>query len=151
MTYLLGLVYDGHSMSATLTEATERIYQTFKTDWGVTSPLVFDNEKSVAPKPTDDWVRLSVRHNTSNQESLGGVGFRKFERGGSVFVQCFTPLDKGRAGADALAEAARNIFEGKTLSPESIRFTNTIVQEIGEDDGWYVVNVESLFTYTETK
>lgn len=138
-------------MAATLTQARERIYQTFTTDWGVTSPVQFDSEKFQTPVPTDDWVRVSVRHNSSSQESLGGVGNRKFMRGGSVFVQCFTPLDKGAKGADVLALTAKNIFEGKTFAPESIRFTDVVVREIGPSSGWYQTNVEASFNYDEIK
>lgn len=92
-----------------------------------------------------------MRHNDRAQESLGGVGRRKFESGGSVFVQCFAPLDGGRASADTLAAVARTIFEGKTLSPEGIRFTSSVTRELGPDGAWYQINVESTFTYTETK
>ncbi len=138
-------------MSVTLTEATERIYQTFSDDWGSTSLFAFDNEKLVPPKPSDDWVRVTVRHAGGGQESLGDVGNRKFTRQGSVFVQCFVPLNEGRAGADLLVIAARNIFEGKTLLPESIRFTGSDVREIGESEGYYQMNMEAFFNYTETK
>lgn len=138
-------------MTATLNQARERIYQTFSTDWGATSPLAFDNEKFVPPNPVGDHVRVTVRHNDSQQESLGDVGSRKFLRFGSVFVQCFTALDIGTTAADALAVVAKNIFEGKTLAPESIRFTDAIVREIGELDGFYQVNMEAPFNYDETK
>ncbi len=138
-------------MSATLTQATERILQTFVTDWAALTPFVFDNEKLVPPNPKADWVRVVVRHAGGGQESLGDVGNRKFAREGSVFVQCFTPENEGRAASDLLVTAARNIFEGKTLSPESIRFTGTEVREIGVDEGYYQSNMEAFFNYTETK
>lgn len=138
-------------MSATLDEAVKRIYETFITDWAATSPFTLDNEDYTPPKPTDDWVRVAIRHSGGGQASLGDVGNRKFDRFGSVFVQCFTPIDKGRKGADTLAAVARTIFEGKTLSPESIRFTSASVREIGPERGWYQVNMEASFNYTETK
>ena len=139
-------------MVATLNQATERIYQTFQTDWGTTSVFTFDNEEFDPPEAGVDWVRLAVRHFDSNQETLGGVGNRKFLREGRIFVQCFTALDKGRAAADNLATIARNIFEGKTLGTESIRCTDSVVREIGPiDDGFYQVNVEIAFNYDEVK
>ena len=133
----------------TLNEARGRIYQDFVTAWGSTSPFTFDNE--AFNQPSGPWVRLTVRHNASQQESLGPINRRKFERGGSVFIQCFTPLDSGAASADNLASVARAAFEGRTLTPENIRFTEVIVREIGPSEEWYQVNVEALFTYTETK
>jgi len=135
----------------TLNQARGRIYQDFVTGWGTTSALTFDNEK-FSPPATANWVRLSVRHNASTQKSLGAVGNRKFMRGGSVFVQCFTALDSGVSGADNLATVARNIFEGITLSPETVYFTDVVVREIGPtDDGYYQINVEASFDYDETK
>jgi hypothetical protein len=138
-------------MVATLNQARERIYQTFNTDWGSTSAFTFDNDE-FDPPAAADWVRFSVRHFDSNQESLGGVGNRKFLREGRIFVQCFTPLDSGLAGADNLATVARNIFEGKTLGTENIRCTDAVVREIGPtDDGFYQLNVEIAFNYSEVK
>lgn len=135
----------------TLNEARGRIYQDFVTAWGATSPFTFDNEEFDPPNPPAAWVRLTVRHNTSQQESLGPAGRRKYERGGSVFVQCFTPLDSGVSAADNLATVVRSTFEGKTLTPENVRFTEVIVREIGPDGEWYQMNVEAVFTYTETR
>lgn len=136
----------------TQNEARERIYQTFVDEWSATpvARVTYDNE-AFDPPANLSWVRLTVRHTGSAQESLGPVGRRKFERIGSVIVQCFTPLDTGAAGADTLAQAARTIFEGRTLSPEAIRFTDCVVREIGVDGAWFQANAEAFFTYTETK
>ena len=133
-----------------LNDAAGRIYQDFVTDWGATSPLTFDNE-AYTPVEGTAFVRLAVRHDLGEQESLGGVGRRKFDRAGLVFVQCFAPLDNGRATADNLASTARAVFEGKTLTPENIRFYGVTIREIGVSDGWYQINVEAPFNYTETK
>jgi hypothetical protein len=136
----------------TLNQARERIYQQFVTDGGLVHQvtLTFDNDDFDPPEGTP-WARLSVRHRASTQESLGGVGLRKFERIGAVIVQCFVPLDKGTQAADTLATAARNVFEGKTFTPEAIHFFDVVVREIGPDDAWYQVNVEAFFIYHETK
>lgn len=135
-----------------LNEAREAIYLVFLTAWGSTSALEFDNEASTGPSGAN-FVRLVVRHNTRQQETLGGIGNRLFESGGSVIVQCFAPLDAGARGADALAEAVRAIFEGKTLQPSgaSLRFTSAVVREIGPTKDSYQTNVEALFTYTQRK
>ena len=135
---------------ATLNQARERIYQTFVTAWGTTSALSFEGE-AFTPPVGAPWVRVSVRHSDAVQDSLGGIGLRKFERIGRVFVQCFVPLDTGLAAVDNLATLARNVFEGKTLSPEAIHFFGVVVREIGPDDGWLQVNVEAAFIYHETR
>ena len=124
------------------------IYTTFKTAWGSTSPFTFDNERYDPPDGAC-WARVAVRHNSRQQESLGGITHRKFESSGSVFIQCFCPRDSGAAGADALAEVAQGIFEGKTIN--GIRFTSSNIQEIGPTEDWYMIVVEASFTYTATK
>lgn len=135
----------------TLNEARERIYQTFATEFVATSGrYTFDNTEYDPPEGLP-WARLVVRHSGSNQECLGPVGRRKFERIGSVIVQVFVPLDSGTQEADTVSRAVRLIFEGRTLSPEAIRFTDCVVQEIGPDGAWYQQNVEAFFTYTETR
>lgn len=129
-------------------DAKESMLQAFITDWAAATEVDSDNEKFDTPVD-EDWVRWSCRHNDSNQESLGGVGHRKFTRGGSVFIQVFGRLDKGSRPADALAQNARAIYEGKTI--DGVRFTDVIIREIGPDDSWYQINVEAIFEYTETK
>ena len=134
----------------TVNEARGAIYTAFSTDWGTTSVLDLDNEDFDPPTGVP-WARLIVRHSARAQESLGGVGRRKFESIGSAIVQCFTPLDKGAAPADALAQVAMGILEGKTLLPEGIRFTAAVPTEIGPTEDYYQFNVEASFAYVETK
>ena len=114
------------------------------------TPHTLDNEKYAPPADTA-WYRCVVRHDARAQESLGGITHRKFESVGAVIIQCFGPLDSGTVSADTLAETAQSIFEGKTLSPEGIRFTSAAIIEIGPTEDWYQINVEAFFTYTETK
>ena len=134
----------------TLNDARGAIYGAFKAGWGATSPFLFDNEKFDKP-PLAEWARTVVRHAVRTQETLGGTGNRKFESLGSVITQCFGPLDKGVKGVDTLAEVAQGIFEGKTLLPENIHFTASVVTEIGPTDDAYQINCESFFYYFETK
>ena len=133
----------------TLNQAREAIYDEFVTDWGSTSPLTLDNEK-VDP-PTTEWVRLSVRHTASTQDTLGAPGNRRFERIGSAFVQIFVPTDQGTLRADELATIAREAFEGKSLTGTTIRFLDVIVREAGVDGQFYAVVVEATFEYDETR
>ena len=110
--------------------------------------LDLDNEH-FDPPSAGAWARLVVRHATRGQESLGGVGFRKFESVGTAIIQCFAPLETGVDQADTLAQVAMGIFEGKTLT--GVRFTAAAPIEIGPGKDWYQINVEAFFTYTETK
>ena len=134
----------------TLTAAREAIYQAFVDGWGATSVFTFDNENF---DPPDDasWVRLSVRHNASTQETLGRTGNRRFARLGSALVQIFTRDNIGARTADTLATTAREIFEGVSLAGTTIRFLDVIVRETGPDGKWYQVVVEATFEYDETR
>lgn len=138
----------------TLVDARETIYQRFSDVWGTTSPFTFDNEEFDAPV-LNPWVRVTVRHDGSALEAIGGTGalggLNKFQRTGRVFIQVFSPVDRGTREADTLAQAARAIFEGVTLSSNAIRFNNVVVREIGPSDSWYQINVEAAFQYDERK
>jgi hypothetical protein len=134
----------------TLVDAAEAIYQQFVPSWGATTELVLDNEKFDPPDETE-WVRLSIRHTASTQETLGPPGERKFLRTGSAFVQVFTPVGTGTKLTRQLAEQARNTFEGLQLTGTDIRFLDVIVREIGPDGTWYQTTVEAVFEYNEKK
>ncbi len=137
---------------ATLQEAREAIYLKFLTDYTAlpAAQVTVDNEDFEPPSELA-WGRLSVRHTGATQESLGGVGFRKFTRIASAFFQVFVPENQGVDEADVLAQAARDILEGISLVGNTIRFGSTAVREVGIEDGWYGIVVESFFQYTETK
>jgi uncharacterized protein DUF4128 len=137
-------------VSTTLVDAREAMYQRFSTQWGSTTPVAFDNEKFEPPVGTS-WVRVSVRHQTAGQETLQVAGNRQFLRGGEAVVQVFAAQDRGTRAADLLAQQARAIFEGVALNSNGIRFTDVLVREIGESEGWYQVNVEATFQYQERK
>lgn len=129
-------------------DAREAIYQRFVTAWGATTDYTFDSEQ-YTPPPGVPWVRLTVRHLSSAQETLGDIGNRKFERGGSILLQIFTPLNAGTRAGDTLIDTARNIFEGVRFS--GIRCNNAVAREIGASDGYYMSIIETSFLYDETK
>lgn len=138
----------------TIAQAREAMYQAFVDVWDpVGGPLksayTFDNEQF--DPPTDaSWVRMTVRHNDSDQNTLGRKGNRKFGRPGSVLIQVFTPTDTGRS-VDALADDARDIFEGNALAGTTVRFYGATVREAGKDGKWDLTIVEAPFDYEQTK
>lgn len=133
----------------TLAEAREAIYKTFIDAWDSIAPLTLDNEDF--QPPNGSWVRLSVRHTGGGQETLGRTGNRRFERSGTAFIQVFTLQDTGTAAADTLANLARSIFEGTSITNTTIRFNNVALTEIGPTGKWYQINVSAAFDYDETK
>lgn len=130
-------------------EAREALYEAFRVGWANETEYWFDNEIA-HPEDLEEWVRFTVRHSISSQETLGKENNRKFNRAGRVLVQIFVVLDKGTDRSDELSTKVRNIFEGKTVS--GIRFTAVTIREIGEDNQkWFSVIVEAPFNYTEIK
>jgi len=134
----------------TINQAREAIYQQFATAWAATGKAYcFANER-FTPPVGDGWARATVIHATGDQDSLGGIGSRKFVRRGIVIVQVFTPLDEGHTSSDTLVTAARAALEGLTLTPP-VWLYSTDVQEVGPSDGWFQVNLTTDFAYEETK
>lgn len=132
--------------------AKKAIITHFLTQWGTTTRVALDNEV-FTPVTGTPWVRVTIRYNAGNQESLGMVGVnRNFLRSGSVIVQCFAPQDAGSAVADSLAAQALDILEATDqLGSGDIRMWDGESVEIGQLDGWYQVNTEVRFEHTEVK
>ena len=137
-------------MTTTL-QARERIYQTFLDEIGLdpATRVTFANE-SFRPPVGQSWVRLTVLHQTGNQETLGGVGVRRFLRQGIIAVQLFFPLDTGMRDMDTLLATARSIFEGRVL-PGPIWCTDANASEAGPVEGWYQFNIDTNFSYEEVR
>lgn len=140
----------------TINQAREAIYDLFTDAWAVTvptpglrTPITYDNEKYDPPDTA--WVRLSVRHTGSTQETLGPAGSRSFMRQGIAFVQIFTPSDKGVAEADTLARVAALAFEGERIVGTSVRFLDVVTRETGPEGKWFGVVVQANFEYDETR
>lgn len=136
-------------MSLLLSDAVEIVKQRWATAWGATTTYTFDNEAFDSEALTAAWVRLAVRHFPLGQRSIGDVGNRKFDRGGSVLMQIFSPRDAGLDAAYTLAETARSAFEGKSFG--GVWCYAAEVREIGPDGRWYQLNVEVPFRYEEVK
>lgn len=134
----------------TLTEARTAIYTRWIANWlEADAKYHFDNEEFI--KPTNlPWLRVSVRHRDSNQDTLGRKPNRKYKRDGSILINIFTVPGKGTKVSDSLVQSARTIFEGETFSGVTVDDVSN--REIGlTDDKWYMVVVEAFFSYYETK
>lgn len=132
----------------TLGGARESVYSRFVTEWGTTTPFVFDNEELEGP--TDDpWVRLTVRSLTRGQETMGRTGNRRFRSAALVIVQVYTRTNTGVKRGDELATQARDIFEARGFS--GLDFNDGVVRETGPDGKWYQHVAEIAFDYEEIK
>ena len=134
----------------TLSEAREAIYDQFLSGWGATTEVTRDNI-DFDPNALSEWVRISVRHTASTQETLNSPGLRRFARFGSAFIQIYTEGDIGTQRTDELATIARNLFEGLSLSGTTVRFLDVVFRETGAEGKWFQSIVEATFEYDETK
>lgn len=133
----------------TLAQATQAIYARFVDQWDEDDAVyTFDGENFQEPVDAS-WIRLSIRHLPSNQDTLGESGNRQFRREALVVINIFTPTNAGRASGDSLAQAARSIFEA--VGFDGLNFFESDVEELGIDGLWYQVVVKSKFTYNEMK
>lgn len=138
----------------TINEARKALYDRFTTTWAASShstiPYSLDNE-GFTPPAAGGWVRLSVRHTISTQETLGPIGSRKFERRGLIFVQVFVPKNDPIKNADTYVTTIKNALEAVTLLDDNLVTEAHVPREIGGSDRWYQVNVEVPFRYYETR
>lgn len=133
---------------SSINEAREAIYSRFNTEWAARTEFTFDNERFDAPV-NGSWVRLVVRNIVSNQETLGRMGNRKFNRQGSIICQVFVDSNTGLQNSDTLTEAIRTIFEG--VSFNGVYANDCVIREIGPDGKWFQTNVETFFFYDDIK
>jgi hypothetical protein len=135
----------------TIAEARKTVYTTvLNSGIMATDKIALDNEAFEAPIDGSSWMRVAVRNNGSEKETLGPY---KYERRASAYVQIFVPVDAGLTNAtaannaDALATSVRDLFEGKSLS--GLNFAGVLIREGRPDGRWFLVVVDAPFNYHE--
>jgi hypothetical protein len=131
----------------TVNEAKQAVLSRWITEWDDRTPYTFDNRDFDAPN--EDWCRVTVRNQESNQETLGRVTNRRYLRRGVLFVQIFTLVGTGTLLSDGHVQRVREIFEG--VSFDGLRFFDAVHREIGQDGKFYQANVVCAFDYEERK
>lgn len=137
----------------TLNQARQLVYARFMDRWVTNdqplSPYCFDNEVLDPTPPV--WVRCVVRAMPGGQATLGEKGNRKYHRKGLARVEVFAEPGRGRAGADLLCEASKNMFEGEALA--GVKFSDSETAEVGlvDDDRWDLSTVSVNFDYEEVR
>jgi len=108
--------------------------------------IALDNQIS---ETADKWVRLAVNFETGAQDSLGTAGNRKFLRGGTIFVQVFTPINKGTDDNDDLAVASTNLYDGVRI--DDLWMFNGRIRTVGADGEFYQQNAVIDFQYEDVR
>lgn len=113
------------------------------------TPFSLDGEQMTPPKELP-WARVSIRHDDSQQSSLGGIGARGFTRFGNVVVRLYTAFNRGSVQADDLVDRVREVLEGVTL-PGPVWLQNAVAREGGIDGGAFVTTVQVDFFWEQQK
>lgn len=131
-------------------DARRAIYDRMDANWDTTLAVFHkEGQGRFDPPVRANWVRLSVRHNDSEQESLGPPGSRKYRRIGQIVLQLFAPVDDGLEPLDTMVRQGRTIFEGVRFS--EIRTFDAVATEIGSDGDYFQTNLDVDFDYEEQK
>lgn len=111
------------------------------------------NSYDTLPEPNTAWARVTIKHihNAQTQSSLSAANsLIKWQRSGTLTVQCFAPLNEPKAyeRAEQMACYIRDVLQ---RIQTCIRFRRCEAIEVGIDDGWFVFNVNTTFQYDELK
>lgn len=109
----------------------------FKSKWGATTPVLFENNKKSPPK-TGNWVRFQLIDSEKTQKSIGTSQLHR--NTGQVIIQIFVKRGEGLGESFDLSDMAINVFDVVQL--DSIQFRagyRIAVGEVGEE--WYQTNV----------
>jgi hypothetical protein len=131
----------------TRVEAVQAITSRISSLWAAT-PIAVDNEP-LKPEPNTSWVKASIHHTFSEQETLGAPGNRRFMRKCFAQFLIVSPSHGGREGSDQLVQAMRNLFEGIEFS--GITCFAFRDKEAGTDGLCWKVVAEAHFMYDEIK
>jgi hypothetical protein len=128
----------------------DEILQHFTAAWNAGTPpipvLLYDDNHRDLPDDAP-YARITIKHVTSSQVTLGRGDLTRFRTFGIVTVQVFEISGDGMASADTLVDLALNAFEGERTGLDRIYFRNARVNEIGQDGPWFQTNVIAEFEY----
>lgn len=133
-------------------EATELLDVYFKTQWLALHPTLdyaFENESFRGT--TASWARVALAPGQSEQRSMGAIGTRRFEHKGTIAVQLFGELDKGRKPLELLVDSVRSFLQSKHLATagDPLWTKAASVAAAFQKDGWWQVTMTVPFSYFE--
>lgn len=114
------------------------IEQHFTNEWAARTPVAYENV-AFDPPTVGGYARISVLWSPSENAALGTL-VRDY---GFASVQVFTPINDGPMPALELADAAREIFQNKTI--EGLTFYAASVSVVGVSESFHQVNVTAPF------
>lgn len=139
-------------MAITATEARQIVYRRMLDEWddGTYGPFLLEHQAGPPSGPPARWCRVSLRNTAGGgQVTLGPAPNRRYLRVARVLVQAFANASMGRRGAEEIAQAARELFEGVTFS--DIRGYDGTLREAADDPPWLVSIASINVEYDERK
>lgn len=131
----------------TLVAAHSAIRTRFATQWGVTTPIQWPNQKFDAPD-ADPWVRFTIADADAKWASMGVPGNNIARNRGQVNIQIFTPSGEGEGRSLEYADQAKTVFRSWRFPGAGLRFlVSPYARTIGIDGKWHQVNVVAPFEF----
>lgn len=107
--------------------------------------IAWDNVDFTVPSDGSSWIRVGVKNVGSSFKSLGPAKVTR--RTGIIFIQVFIPDGKTTKQADSITDTLVNLFETKLL--QGFRFESPDVKEIGNNNGWFQVNIAVSYHFDD--
>lgn len=133
---------------ANIDDARTELIKTFISNWSTTD-IAHDNESYDPPSTTTEYVRISIRHLPSAQDTLGPENGRRYLRRGLIIIQVFVQADTNMQRTSVLCQQILDIFEGKHFTYCWTKNSN--IREGLTDGRWFQTSVEIEFNYEQTK
>jgi len=149
-------------MNTTVTQAADDILSMFKTGWevpdsaadlggGTYVPVYWPNVDTDGPTDVAaEWVRITFINSGTGRHAGIGSGTGRYKKVGAVIFQVFVEKGMGPDRSNALVQQIVDVFDGKT-STNGVLFTDTAIEVIGADQGWWNVNTTVDFEFSEFK
>ena len=133
-------------------EAVEAIAAHVEASWSATSLefVAFPGQR-FDPPPGKSHVRVLIQGRPPLYTPHGGPGERITRQRGALIAQCFVSVASVDSSLPAtqLAQDFRDLFHARSVGADPIDFEAANPSPIGEDGGFYQVNVTIPFAYSE--
>jgi hypothetical protein len=141
-------------MIVNLSQADKEMAELFRVPWEVTAGYKCDwpNAKSREHQEDETWARWTLDYVVGGQVTLGSKTNRKFNKGGLIYINVFTPLGAGLASARDASQIALFAYEGQR-TPSDVWFRRVRIESEGHGHGsgknksWWTTLVVAEFTY----
>ena len=101
--------------------------------------LVYENQSQ--SNNVNEWVRVNILNSDSKQVSLGNDPY--FRYNGLLIFQVFTKLNTGSGRSTIICDIISAAFRAQRIG--TIKFRSPTLTKVGENGGWYQVNISIPF------